>query len=318
MVLLGDSADTRKSTAMKKTTMFYTEALADFSICFGVGSAEGLCEKFLQNNRVLLVYDELRTFVNKAKIETSVLLQAVNSLFELNTYESATKKHSIEIKDAHLSLLGASTPETYSTMFSSQFLDIGFINRLFVIQDHGQKMWSLPPKVSLDEKDQLKKHLGELLKLITDAAQGGIIEMSLTGEAGERWDEYYFDMPTGPSAKRLDTYGLRLLLLLAINDGKTKVDLETVEKVITILNYEYDIRKMVDPIDADTKVAELEQRLRRIIESNGQGINLRDLQRAVHYERYGIFIFNSAKNNLLRAQEMIFDSKTKRFYAMDS
>lgn len=259
-VLLGSSGDTRKSTAIRLTTEFFKEALADFSICYGAGSAEGLCERFKKDNRVLLVYDELRTFVSKSKIETSVLLQAVTSLFELNHYQSVTKKHSIDISDAHLSLLSASTPETYSSMFSSQFLDIGFINRLFVVQAEGHKMWSIPPKTDPGEKGRLKQHLGELLSLITDASKDGIVEMGLTGDAGERWDQYYFEeMPGGESARRLDTYALRFMPLLAINDGKTEVDLETVERVITILKWEYQTRRLVDPIDADNRIAQMEE-----------------------------------------------------------
>jgi hypothetical protein len=317
-ILLGESGDTRKSTAIKMTVNFFKDALMDFSVCHGVGSAEGLCEKFQKSNRLLLIYDEARTFVNKAKIETSVLLQAVNSLFELNNYESAIKKHSIEIGDAHLSLLGASTPETYSTMFTSQFLDIGFINRLFVVQDQGRKMWSIPPKIDPNEKTRLKKQLGELLKLIIEASQEGIVEMSLTGDAGARWDDYYHDeMPGGPSGKRLDTYGLRLMPLLVLNDGKTQVDLETVEKVITILKHEYETRKMVDPIDCDSQIAGMEERVRRVVRNNG-GVSSRDLKKAVHYERYGLFVFNAAVNNLLRSKEIRFDSKTRHYLALDS
>ncbi len=318
-VLLGSSGDTRKSTAIRLTMDFFKEALTDFSICYGAGSAEGLCERFKKNNRVLLVYDELRTFVSKSKIETSVLLQGVTSLFELNHYQSLTKKHTIDISDAHLSLLSASTPETYSSMFSSQFLDIGFINRLFVVQAEGHKMWSIPPKADPGEKGRLKQHLGEIFSLVTEASKGGIVEMGLTDEAGARWDEYYFEeMPGGESARRLDTYGLRFMPLLAINDGKIEVDLETVERVITILKWEYETRRLVDPIDADNRIAQMEERLRRVLSNGRQGMALRDLQRTVNYNRYGLFVFNAALRNLLKSKEAKFDPKSRRYYALDA
>jgi hypothetical protein len=315
-ILLGESGDTRKSTAIKMTLNFFQDALSDFPICYGAGSAEGLCEQFRKADRLLLVYDEARTFVNKAKIETSVLLQAVTSLFELNYWQSVTKKHNINITNAHLSLLGASTAETYSTMFNSQFLDIGFINRLFVVKDKSFRKWSIPPKADPTEKDRLKQQLAELLKLITDAAEGGLVEMGLTGDASERWDEWYHDetneRPKGESARRLDTYGMRLMPLLALNDGKTQVDAEIIEKVITILKFEYQTRLEVDPIDADSRIAAMEERIRRVVNSR-EGINRRDLQRAVHYHRHGIFVFRTAIRNLTQSDEIKFDSKRKEY-----
>jgi hypothetical protein len=321
-ILLGESADTRKSTAIKKTLDFFRDALPDFPVCFGVGSAEGLAQRFLKNNRLLLLYDEARAFVNKAKIETSVLLQAVNTLFELNNYESTTKKHSIEINNAHLSLLGASTPETYSNMFNSQFLDIGFLNRIFVVQDQGRKMWSMPPRVSPQEKDRLKQHLDDVLKRITELSNRsthGIVDMGLTGNASARWDAYYFEeLPSGESGKRLDTYGLRLMPLLAINDSKTQVDFETVERVITILKWEYETRILVDPIDADSMIAKMEEGIRRVTNHNGGGISSRDLKRAVNYQRSGIYTFNAALRNLMKEGEVRFDPKERLYYALQS
>jgi hypothetical protein len=313
-ILLGESADTRKSTAINITLRFFIDALADFGLCRGAGSAEGLCEQFKRNSRILLVYDEARRFVSKCKIEASVLLEAVNSLFELNDYQSVTKKHTIDITDAHLSILGASTPETYSSMFNSQFLDIGFVNRLFVVQDQGRKMWSIPPKLDLNEKGRLKQHLADLLRLVTEAAQGDAVEMGLTAEAGERWDDYYHEeMPEGISAKRLDAYGLRFMPLLGLNEGRTEVDLRIVEKVITILKWEYETRKMVDPISADSRIAEMEQKIRRYTDG---GITKRDLMKKVHYERYGVFIFNAALRNLLKVRDIKFESKTGQYYLL--
>jgi hypothetical protein len=42
VLLLGESADDRKSTAIEKSVNFFTEAITDFRVCWGVGSAEGL------------------------------------------------------------------------------------------------------------------------------------------------------------------------------------------------------------------------------------------------------------------------------------
>lgn len=314
-LLLGESAWDRKSTAISMTAKFFQEAIKDFPLCFGVGSAEGLAEQFKGSEKLLLIHDEFRAFVGKAKIDTSVLLPVVNTLFESNRYQSSTKKHTINLKNAQLSILAASTVETYQTMFDAQFLDIGFVNRLLVIKDHGQRRWAIPPKVDGTEKAELKRHLGEMLQMIREASNSGTVEIELDAEVGAMFEDWYHQLPESTHAKRLDTYGHRLMVLLAINEGKTRIDTQIIQKVITILNWEYHVRSQVDPIQADSKIAKMEERVRRGINN---GITLRDLKKAVHYERYGLFIFNSALNNLLKAKEIRYDAKTRRYYRLDS
>lgn len=314
-LLLGESADDRKSTAIKLTVKFFQEALSDFPVCWGAGSAEGLAEQLEKRRRLLLVFDEFRTFVSKSKIETSVLLPLVNILFESNRYQSATKKRSIDLDEVHLSILAASTVQTYENIFNAQFLDIGFVNRLFVVKDSGRKLWSIPPKVNGGEKETLKRHLGEMLKMVSDASNDGPVEMGLTAEAGMLFDEWYHDLPRTQIAKRLDTYGHRFMPLLAINAGKTEIDLKTVEQTITFLNYEYKIREDVDPIDADGKIATVEEKVRRNLRVP---MTLRDVKRAVNYQRYGLFVFNAAINNLLGAGEIKADRKRGLYYKVEA
>ena len=65
MVNLGESADSRKSTAILKTTKFFSGILDSEAIheVLGVGSAEGLAKAFKRNHRVLLVADELNALI---------------------------------------------------------------------------------------------------------------------------------------------------------------------------------------------------------------------------------------------------------------
>ena len=99
VLLLGESADDRKSTVLEKLVEFFRAFSFEklLNVCHGVGSAEGLQAKLsdLATNggpkRLLLVYDEFKSFVGKCKIEGSVLLPCVTTLFESNHYESRTK-----------------------------------------------------------------------------------------------------------------------------------------------------------------------------------------------------------------------------------
>jgi len=149
-LLLGQSADDRKSTALSKVTNFFHEAMEKFNICWGVGSAEGLQEKLSDGNKLLLCFDEFKQFVSKCKIESSVLLPCVNSLFENTWYESRTRQKSIVLKDVHLSVLAASTVDTYERTWDPSFTDIGFNNRLFLVPGSGERKFPIPEKIPDD------------------------------------------------------------------------------------------------------------------------------------------------------------------------
>ena len=56
-LLLGESADDRKSTAIKKTIELFDDSL---SVCWGVGSAEGLQKMLGEKNKILLCFDEFQ------------------------------------------------------------------------------------------------------------------------------------------------------------------------------------------------------------------------------------------------------------------
>lgn len=313
-VILGQSADERKSTAITKAVDFFRLIMDQGSIntCYGVGSAEGLARALEENPKLVLAIDELKTFVQKAKIEGSVLLPCINTLFELNRFHSVTKKHAITLEDAHLSLLAASTLETYQTMFNSAFLDIGFVNRLFIVLDQGQKKFAIPRMIPQDVKNELGKHLQEVL-IIAEylCQQHKPYPMPLHPEALKAFEQWYFETPRSVFAKRLDTYGHRLMPLLSINDQKKDIDLETVQKTISLLNYQLAVRQEAGPVDADSKIAALEERIRRIL-SNGP-LFKRDLERKINKSRCGNWAWNMAIRNLIGAREIRFNKKQNTY-----
>lgn len=79
--------------------------------------------------------DEMKSFVDKAKIDGSVLLPMVNQLFDRHDYDNRTKHESLQIRDSSFSLVAACTKDTYARIFSPQFRDIGFFNRLWLVAD---------------------------------------------------------------------------------------------------------------------------------------------------------------------------------------
>jgi hypothetical protein len=295
-ILLGESADDRKSTALRVVTDFFKDTVEGFGLCWGVGSAEGLQKRFKDNARLLLVFDEFKQFVNKCKIEGSVLLPCVNILFENNSYENTTKSK-IEISEGKLSMLGASTLDTYELMWSSAFTDIGFTNRLFIVPGKGEKRFSIPTKMPMETRGELKQDLRTVLSMVGEG-----LELSLEPDAFELYDTWYKELKGSVHTKRLDTYSLRLMGLLAVNELKDTIDVNIVKKAIALADWQHEVRVTFDPIDAESTIAKVEEKIRRALSKGG--VTKTELKRLVHYSRYGMWIYNTAVKNLVNANEI--------------
>jgi hypothetical protein len=310
---LGESANTRKTTSIYKTTKFFLDVVNpdDINLIGGAGSGEGLAKSFNRHHRAILVLDELKALVQKCRIEGSVLLPCINTLFELNQYHSLTKFHEIKIDNAELCLLAASTLDTYRNIFTPQFLDIGFVNRLFIVIGGEERRFAIPHVVPEKDKEVLRADLRKVLQFVGGISQGGRYALPLTWEAIDIFESWYFYLEHSSCAKRLDTYGHRLMVLLAVNEMQTTITPEIAEKVVALLNYQLAARKFADPVDADNAIARLEERIRRILAFGT--LSKRELERRGNKARVGIWLWDTAINNLRRAQELIWDHKAKTY-----
>lgn len=310
-ILLGESAVARKSTALEETDMFFREFLEDgaVAVCRGAASGEGMAKLMGETDKVLLYYDELKAFVSKCEIKNSSLLTAANTLFELNRYENKTTEKAIKIENGYAAMLAASTTDTYVGLFTKKFVAIGFNNRLFLVPGDSNKCIPIPEPIPEDDLRALRYQLRDRLQIVNkDGAIG------LDKDAKERWNEYYTQLKwdKSPYTKRLDTYGMRLIPLIAINDLKTTADLETIEKVITLIEWQYAVRRVYDPIDQENTIAKMEEKVRRAILLKPKWAK-RELQRKVNYSEDGIWVWDKAVENLISNDEMIFDAKSKTY-----
>jgi hypothetical protein len=308
-LILGESSDDRKSTALSQTVKFFTSFMShdSLNISFGVGSAEGLQKRLEKSNKLILVLDELKSFVGKCKIESSVLLPCVNTLFENNRYSNSTKSSDIQIDNAYLSILAASTVATYQNTWTSVFTDIGFNNRLFLVTGRGEPRFSIPPQIPLNELNSLRYDLQNVLQKATEVS-----EIEVDPEAFAFYDQWYLNRTQSVHSKRLDTYSHRLMILLTVNDGKNVVDIETVTKATQLCDWQLEVRRLNDPIDADNLLARMEEQIRRVLQGRGSAKDW-ELKRAVNSRRTGTWVYETAKNNLLKAREISFDNHTKEY-----
>jgi len=304
IILLGQSADDRKSTAITKTIDFFRGVMTQFKVCYGVGSAEGLQKILKESSRLLLCFDELKQLIGKCKIDGSILLPFINTLFESNRYEAQTKTASIYLEDVHLSLLAASTIQTYERTWDTSFTDIGFNNRLFIVPGSGEKKHSFPEKIPELDRVLLQKKLGEILQFV-----GNGLEVDISPEARILYHNWYMNLDRSIHAKRLDTYALRFMMLLAVNEMKSTIDVSIVGKVIKLMDWQLAARQLHDPIDADSQMAKMEEKIRRTLRTRPHSD--RDLQRAVHAQRAGTWFYQTAIKNLTGVREIEYNKATK-------
>ena len=133
----------------------------------------------------------------------------------------------------------------------------------------------------------------------------------MTPEAGTLLQNWYMSMERSIHTKRLDGYATRLMSLIAVNDLKDEVDVETVKKAISPCDWQLEVRKTHDPIDADNKVANMEERIRRAL-IKGQKKE-RKLQQVVNAHRSGLWVYGTAMKNLERYGEIILNIKSKKW-----
>jgi hypothetical protein len=83
------------------------------------------------------------------------------------------------------------------------------------------------------------------------------------------------------------------------------------------MDWQLAVRKDLDPMDCDNKVALMEAKIRRSLSPPGTIKTEREIKRACHLKQAGYLIYNYAKNNLIGAGEIIIagkkGAKQKRF-----
>ncbi len=288
---------------------FFAEALAERQDVVGFGSAEGLLgalEKKPKTPTVIFL-DEFATLAKKTAIQGSAGIDPLNKLFERNDYDHQLSKRHISVKDAYLSILGATTPETFQEAWTGQHEDAGFFSRLFIAaSDTPPRQHSVLDDADPARRQALIERTRELVdKLKAESAEGTKpIELRFDPAARESWDGFYQSFGQDAEWRRIDTIGWRLLTIQTILKQERSISRETVREVVSVLEYEVAIRRLVQPIVADNAWAKMEEKIRRFLPTDGGWISDRDLQSKTNASRTGIKAYKWAVDNLLDNGEM--------------
>jgi len=326
-ILLGNSALPRKSTAINVALRFW-DGLPPGHLPASDGTLARLGRGFFSRLQrmerygkgedaqpderpTLVAYDELRSFVEKSKLKGSLLLPMITSLFEGEEYDGTTAKRKISLRNCKIGLLGASTLDTYEHMWTPDFTDIGLPNRLFILKGTRTKSVALPIAPPEEAQIQLKSRVWELVTKIKawSAQRGG--KLSFSPDAKRLWEDYYPEIEKGGiHSKRLDSYAFRWMILLSLSQDEFEVSGRTVEEAIRLIEYELAVRRLYDPIDYESSVAKMEEKIRRVTDGRpGASWPYRVLQQRTHSYRVDDWVLTTALTNLEKAEEMKREGK---------
>ncbi len=271
----------RKSNALWQTRLLFSKARTKdgaegrdlgFAVIQNAGSGEGVANAMRARAQeeeddggkelALMEIDELSALAAKMEIKGASLLSLLTTLFEANRWQMRVKykNESVELEDAHLSLIGATTFKTFDTLFHLNAFDQGLLNRFWIVPGNVTK--DVPnPQDYPDEYDALVKDLRKLLKKF----DGTEYMVRFSPEVEAIYDEYYTARPKDDQGERVEGYVKRLAILMAVSVGKVDEDAETVmvspkimRAAVALAGWQYQVRQICWPIMAEGKIAMLE------------------------------------------------------------
>lgn len=309
-VVIGKSGRTRKSAGNSVARDFFKRVGAkDQQIIQGLGSVEGVLVRLSKGESpkpAVIDLDEMNILASKTELAGSVGIAGLHKLFEDHDYDHPLKSDSITIRNAYLSLVGASTLEDFTSTWSAKHKDTGFFSRLFIVAGDTDKRIPRPLDPDASELETLVQEVKDLVSSVITNPK----VLTVDPGAEEIWAKFYENFGDGPEWNRIDTYGLRLMAAQAVLRAEGSVSKENVQQVIDLLQYEVAAREAVTPVIAENAYAQMEESIRRYL-PEGKTLTKRQLQRKTNYTRLGIEVFERAINNMIRNGEIAFESNGK-------
>jgi hypothetical protein len=317
VALIGLSGNPKKSESMRQTDYLFDDyfrqnkLVKNLYVCRSVGSANGLAKVCAKKNPITLLWiDELRGIFQKMKIQSSVLLDTINSLFDDMKYSNWTSSEEVEINDASISICGATTIDIWETMFDSAGTGMGLVNRFWIVPGESDKAISMP---NMPETERLKVMV-ELTKLLAKYSENETTTLNIETDAYELWDKWYQEFKKdkdNSTSQRIQSYGYRFMMIMAVSEGKTSIDADLITRVIRLLEWQKKVRLIYQPSEFSNLIAKIENDIRKAGKVQNEW-KRSDLSRKVHAERCGLDVFNRVLMNLEKAEELRIENKGKK------
>lgn len=269
------------------------------------GSDVGMQNAAKRQSRWLQHYEEISTLFERVGIQGSgqSLLAANRQLFDTENFTvMETAKRAGWQGRAQNSLLGATTPDLWSSMFEgTKSVGSGIFQRLSIIA-YGDKI----KRVAHLKIPRVRVLQGALIEKIL-SLQEQPIALKFSPEALSLLSTWYDGLQAqdeeGEDTGRLNVIAMRNALHLAWLHDKTVVDSEEVKGAIALADYQYEMRKQYRPNVGDNSNARIQEQIRLVLRKHG-GLTLSKLKQVTHYDRPGLDIWTRAFTQLVTAGEV--------------
>jgi hypothetical protein len=104
----------------------------------------------------------------------------------------------------------------------------------------------------------------------------------------------------------------QLMIIFAVNEGAGEIGQDIAERVVSLLRWQKEIRGEYDPVGSENAVARLEEQIRRILKR--QNRTSRELRQYANADRVGVYLYNAARENLLKDGQIKYDRKRDLWY----
>jgi Bifunctional DNA primase/polymerase, N-terminal/Primase C terminal 1 (PriCT-1) len=264
------------------------------SLVWTVGSPEGLgLEMSRTNNKcAVLFYDELSTLTNKASIEGSTLQSSLLSLYESgkfsNTVKSRKESYNFDPKTYCASLIACTTDKNFHAQWTKMSGgSSGLDERFFFLYQ---------PEILPDLKPY------KMVNTVEGAVQTRkLIEKAVQQQKYRISDDTMLEMSINKIGNRVENRVEKMALFFAIDLGKDEIDEGCIERALAIANYEIAVKKYLAAFESTTKEGALQGEIIQLLQRNGGQVGTRELERALHPERHGTFLWSRVYGGLLNA-----------------
>jgi hypothetical protein len=264
------------------------------SLIWTPGSTEGLGLEMTRTNcrNSIMFYDELSTLTSKAGIEGSTLKASLLSMYEsgqfANTIKSRKETFSFEPKTYCTSLIACTTDKNFHAQWSNMSGGSSGLDERFFFLYQPEVLVDLKPYKFVNTVEASVK----TRKLVDKAVQQAVYAIS-----DETMMENVINRIGNRTAHRVE----KMALYFAIDMGKDEIDESCVERALAIANYELAVKKYLAAFESTTKEGALQGEIIQLLQRNGGAMTTRQLERALHPERHGTFLWARVYGGLVNA-----------------
>lgn len=257
------------------------------------GSTEGLGMEMSRTNckNAVAFYDELSMLTKKAGIESSTLIPNLLTMYESdkfsNTIKSRKESFNFDAMSYCASLIACTTDKNFHQNWSRMAGDSSGLDERFFFLYQPETLIPLTPYKFVNTTLAAV----ETRKRIDKAVQQKTYVIS---------DETQLEEKINRLGNRVEIRAEKLALYFAVDLGREEIDEECVERALAICEYEVAVKKYLSTFEATTREGGLQMEIIQLLQRNGGKILIRDLNRQMHPERHGTFVWSQVYNGLIK------------------